>query len=473
MQFPTKRISLHDPHGYICKHENKFYRVVFKNYQLNYDNLVSTNLFKVLIDKGLLIPHSEVPLQNLNIETDSNVYKVLLPKQLDFISYPQEWSFSMLQDAAITTLKVQAKALEKGFVLKDASAYNIQFQEGKPIFIDTLSFETYENGTAWQAYRQFCQHFLAPLYLMIYTDTQLNQLFGVMKDGIPLSLAAKLLPMKARFNMGALWHIFFHAQAEDSTIKATSKATLQDKKVKQNKNFNIAFLQQLTENLLATITKLTYKTKAHWSKYYQVNVASEYLANKIIATNDFLIQSKTQYLWDLGTNTGDFSILAMEKGIKTVSYDYDHDSIELFYKKLKEDNKITKLSTLALPLILNLAIPTAASGWANLERKSWTERNLPDTLLALALIHHIRISDNIPLKDIAELFSKIAPQLIIEFVPKEDEKVQILLQNKTDFYQDYTQENFEEIFKQYYTLITSQKLLPSGRVLYLFVNKRL
>jgi hypothetical protein len=473
MQFSTKRISLHDPHGYMCSHENKFYRVVLKNYQRNYDNLVSTNLFKVLIDKGLLISHSEVSLQDLGLENDSSVYKVLLPQQLDFISYPQEWSFSMLQDAAITTLKVQSIALENGFVLKDASAYNIQFQEGKPIFIDTLSFEVYENGSAWQAYRQFCQHFLAPLYLMTYTDTQLNHLFGFMKDGIPLNLAAKLLPMKARLNMGALWHIFFHAQAEDNTTKASPKATLQDKKVKQNKNFNIAFLQQLTESLLATITKLTYKTKAHWSKYYQVNVASEYLANKIIATNNFLIQSKTQYLWDLGTNTGEFSTLAIEKGIKTVSFDYDHDSIEVFYNKLKENKNSIKLSKLALPLILNLAIPTPSSGWANTERKSWTERNLPDTLLALALIHHLRISDNIPLKEIAMLFSKIAPQLIIEFVPKEDEKVQILLQNKTDFYQDYTQENFEKIFKQHYTLTTSQRLLPSGRILYLFVNKRL
>jgi hypothetical protein len=462
-----QRLSLHDPHGYVCHHKSKFYRVVLQNYQQNYDKLVGTNLFKTLIDKGLLISHSEVPLQDLGLENDNSVYKVLLPEQLDFISYPQEWSFSMLQDAAITTLEVQAKALEKGFVLKDASAYNIQFHKGKPVFIDTLSFEIYENGTAWQAYRQFCQHFLAPLYLMAYTDTQLNQLFGVMKDGIPLSLATKLLPLKARLNMGALWHIFFHAQAEDNTVKATVK----ENHSKQNKNFTLAFLQQLTESLLATIKKLGYKTKAHWSQYYQVNVEAEYLANKITTINEFLGQSKTKYLWDLGTNTGDFSVLAMEKGIKTVSFDYDHDSIEVFYRKMKEDNKLSKLSPLSLPLILNLATPTAAGGWANTERKSWTERNLPDTLLALALIHHVRISDNIPLKEVAELFSKIAPQLIIEFVPKQDEKVRVLLQNKTDFYQDYTQESFEEIFKQYYTLKVSQRLLPSDRVLYLFVPK--
>jgi hypothetical protein len=464
---PPQRLSLHDPHGYVCRHKNKFYRVVLQNYQQNYDKLLSTNLLKTLIDKGLLISHNEIPLQELGLENDTSVYKLLLPEQLDFISYPQEWSFSMLQDAAITTLEVQAKALEKGFVLKDAAAYNIQFYKGKPIFIDTLSFEIYENGTAWQAYRQFCQHFLAPLYLMAYTDTQLNLLFGVMKDGIPLNLAAKLLPLKARLNMGALWHIFFHAQAEDNTVKATVK----ENHNKQNKNFTLAFLQQLTESLLATVKKLTYKTKAHWSQYYQINVEAEYLANKITTTKEFLSQSKTQYLWDLGTNTGDFSILAMEKGIKTVSFDYDHDSIEVFYRKMKEDSTQSKLSPFSLPLILNLATPTAAAGWANTERKSWTERNLPDTLLALALVHHVRISDNIPLHEVAALFSNIAPQLIIEFVPKQDEKVQILLQNKTDFYQDYTQENFEEIFKQYYTLKASKRLLPSERILYLFVNE--
>lgn len=462
-----QRLSLHDPHGYVTCHENKFYRVVLQNYQQNYDKLVSTNLFKDLIDKEFLISHNEISLQKLGLENDTSIYKLLLPEQLDFISYPQEWSFSMLQDAAITTLKVQAKALEKGFVLKDAAAYNIQFHKGKPIFIDTLSFEIYENGTAWQAYRQFCQHFLAPLYLMAYTDTQLNLLFGVMKDGIPLNLAVKLLPLKARLNMGALWHIFFHAQAEDNTVKAT----LKENHSKLNKNFTLAFLQQLTESLLATVKKLTYKTKAHWSQYYQINVEAEYLANKIATTDQFLSQLRTQYLWDLGTNTGDFSILAMEKGIKTISFDYDHDSIEVFYKKMKEGSKLSKLSPLSLPLILNLVTPTPACGWANTERKSWIERSLPDTLLALALIHHLRISDNIPLNEIAGLFSKIAPQLIIEFVPKQDEKVQILLQNKTDFYQDYTQENFEEIFKQYYTLKASKRLLPSERVLYLFVSE--
>ena len=141
-------------------------------------------------------------------------YKILKPVELPLISYPYEWSFSQYKDAALATLEIQKRAYAKGFALKDASAYNIQFYEGKPVFIDTLSFETYKEGEPWIAYKQFCQHFLAPLALMSQVDIRLSQLMRVYIDGIPLDLTSKLLPGSTKFNLGLNLHIHTHASAQ-------------------------------------------------------------------------------------------------------------------------------------------------------------------------------------------------------------------------------------------------------------------
>jgi len=131
-----------------------------------------------------------------------------------FISYPYEWSFSQLKAAALATLEIQKRALAFGMSLKDSSAYNIQFVHGKPILIDTLSFEMYQEGLPWVAYRQFCQHFLAPLALMSYRDIRLNQLLRVYLDGIPLDLAASLIPFRTRFKLPLQLHIYLHARSQ-------------------------------------------------------------------------------------------------------------------------------------------------------------------------------------------------------------------------------------------------------------------
>lgn len=144
----------------------------------------------------------------------SGYYKILKPERIRFISYPYEWAFNMLKDAALLTLEIQKIALEYGMSLKDASAFNVQFQNGKPVFIDTLSFEIYREDTHWVAYRQFCQHFLATLALMEMVDPTLNRLFIVNIDGIPLEMAVKMLPYRSRFTIGLYLHIYLHAKSQ-------------------------------------------------------------------------------------------------------------------------------------------------------------------------------------------------------------------------------------------------------------------
>ncbi|MEI7526409.1 MAG: hypothetical protein WCJ95_18825, partial [Mariniphaga sp.] len=183
--------SFRDPSGFLFYEEGKLLRQVNGCYKEDYDLLMGSGLYTRLVEKNLLIPHQELTgHQGLNGST----YKVIEPEKVGFISYPYEWSFSQLKDAAFATLEIQKIALQYGMTLKDATAYNVQFHKGRPVFIDTLSFEIYQEGKPWQAYKQFCQHFLAPLALMGYTDIRLNQLLKLYIDGIPLDLTSRLLP---------------------------------------------------------------------------------------------------------------------------------------------------------------------------------------------------------------------------------------------------------------------------------------
>ncbi|HOW91704.1 MAG TPA: hypothetical protein PK883_05240, partial [Anaerolineaceae bacterium] len=204
--------SFRDPSGFIFKRGGVLYRQVNRAYQKAYDKLMSGGLYAGLTADGLLIPHEEVDEPPADPEL---VYKIIRPQVVPFISYPYEWSFTQLKDAALLTLAAARSALEQGMVLKDASAYNIQFVGGKPVLIDTLSFDLYKEGAPWDAYRQFCQHFLAPLALASLVDIRLIQLLRVYIDGIPLDLASALLPGRTKFGLAGLAvHIHLHARAQ-------------------------------------------------------------------------------------------------------------------------------------------------------------------------------------------------------------------------------------------------------------------
>src|SRR4030042_2240552 len=203
--------SFRDPSGFVFRQDGSIYRQINATYKEDYDHLIDCGLRKTLVEAGVLIRHEEVAFESARPEM---AYKLVKPEPVPFISHPYEWSFSALKDAALTTLHIQRKALDFGMSLKDCSAYNIQFMKGKPVFIDTLSFEKYREGKPWVAYRQFCQHFLAPLALMSHRDVRLGQLSRVHLDGVPLDLASRLLPRRTRLSFSLLFHIHMHARSQ-------------------------------------------------------------------------------------------------------------------------------------------------------------------------------------------------------------------------------------------------------------------
>ena len=151
----------------------------------------ASGLLDRLVADGLLVDHDEAPFE---AAAAPDAVAVIRPRLLDFVSYPYEWSFGQLKEAALLTLELQSRALDAGMRLKDASAYNIQFDAGRPILIDTLSFEAAPDTEPWPAYRQFCEHFLAPLALIAHRDARCGLMLREFIDGIPLDLAATLLP---------------------------------------------------------------------------------------------------------------------------------------------------------------------------------------------------------------------------------------------------------------------------------------
>jgi len=419
-----------------------------------------------LVSRGLLVSHQEIVAGR--VPDTQDCYKVLKPQQIPFISYPYEWSFSQLKDAAMLTLRVQHEAIKHGFILKDASAFNVQFLDSKPIFIDTLSFDAYEPGRPWVAYKQFCQHFLAPLALMSFTDIELSKLMISHIDGVPLPLASKLLPLRTRLNYSLASHIHLHSRMQQQHGDAAGKdSAIKAKSVRLSEQG----LQALMGSLASTVKKLNWKMpKTEWGNYYASTNYSGRAGEEKRALVDSLlgrIPDQLKIIQDFGANTGEFSRIAAKHCELVVSQDIDPVAVELNYRE-----NTTNGPANILPLIQDFSSPSPAIGWGNAERSSFLERSHCDALLVLALIHHLAISNNVPLPNIAKLFSGITKWLVIEFVPKADSQVVRLLATREDIFTDYNQLAFEEAFSKHFSIEKSTNVPESQRVLYLMKTRQ-
>lgn len=454
---PVEKIhsSFRDPSGFLFRREGVLYRQINELYRPDYDLLMSSGLYQRLVEKGRLVPHQERDVAPAVAET---AYKVIEPQVVPFISYPYEWSFSMLKEAALTTLYIQKQALKDGMSLKDASAYNIQFVNGKAALIDTLSFERYRENEPWVAYRQFCQHFLAPLALAAYVDVRLSQLLRLYIDGVPLDLASRLLPLSTRLNLGLYANIHLHARAQQRYAGKDISEAAGSRKM--NKKTMLGLIGSLED----TVRRLKWKPAGtEWGNYYQDTNYSEaaFEAKKKLVA-DWARQAAPRMVWDLGGNTGVFSRAAAAGDALVISWDIDPAAVEQNYLEMKKARE-----TNIVPLVLDLTNPSPSIGWHNRERTSFSERAPADLVLALALIHHLAISNNVPLEELALFFHSLGRWLIIEFVPKEDSQVQRLLATRADIFPDYHVQSFEQVFARRFKLHRCEQIQDSQRRLYL------
>ena len=448
--------SYRDPSGFMFRKNDRLYRQVNQVFKNDFDIFIQSGCYDKLVKNEWLISHTEI---NENLTGSIEWYKTLEPDRIPFISYPYEWCFDQLKDAALLTLTVLKQSLPFGLILKDATPYNVQWKNGKPVFIDTLSFEKYDASKPWIAYRQFCECFLSPLLLMHYKGVPLHMLQLAYPEGIPLQITSALLPWRSRFSVHAYLHIHLHAKMKGKQSAGSSNKVAA---------FDETKLRRLIDSLEMLITSLQWKSESStWEHYYEeAATRDQYLEEKKKIITEWTKEMQgLKLVADIGGNDGEFSRIIAYRQILTITADADHNAINNLYRATKE----LKLNAL-LPLVLDFGHPGPAIGVNNRERDSFIDRLDADLVMALALVHHLAIGRNIPFDKIADFFAATGKKLLIEFVPKDDPKSQVLLSQKKDIYAHYSEEEFVKAFESRFSLIKRQAIGNTGRVLYLFTK---
>lgn len=452
-------ISYKDNKAFVYKKDNKYYRCLFNSYKEEYECLMNSGLYKELLEKDLIISHSELSFDE-TINSSEGIFKIIYPEQIAFVSYPYEWTFSQWKDTCITLLSINLIALKYGMILKDATPYNFVFKNNRCILLDTSSFTFYNEGKPWLAYKQFCEEMLSPLLLMKYKGFEWSRLYRTAITGFSLNFVSTQLPLKSGFNFLSFWHIHLHSFF-------SKKSSNSQKLSAKNSKEQVVSLQKL---LLLKINSLhnNKKHKSNWNNYYQTGIESnKYSTHKKEIVEQWLKAIRPDSLVDLGANTGNFSFIASKFANKVYAVDEDVYCVEELFK-ISKYNKIQNLTC----AVIDIVNPSPGIGWMNEEKLPLLKRLMVETILALAILHHLCISKNLPLNFVAELFYKISTKyLIIEFVPKQDKKVQFLLENREDIFVNYTEENFKKEFSNYFEIVEEIQIDYSLRKLFLCKKK--
>jgi ribosomal protein L11 methylase PrmA len=387
---------------------------------------------------------------------------VLRHERLPFVSYPYEWTFGMLRDAALLQLDLELAALDESLTLKDATPYNVQFRGSAPVFIDVGSFERLREGEAWAGYRQFCMLFLYPLLLQAYKDIPFQPWLRGAIDGIMPSEAARLFTLRDRLRRGVLTHVALHARLER---RYEDREGGEIKEELKRANFKAELIKANVQRLRKLVSKLSWKAgDTAWTNYRTECTYSDADAErKAIFVREAAASVRPDLTWDMGCNDGAYSRIAAEHSDFVVAFDYDQATVDALYRSLRDSDERR-----ILPLVANLADPSPGLGWRGLERRPLEDRGTPDLVLALALVHHVSITANVPLAEFLDWLLELDATLVIEFPKREDPMVRRLLSGKREGSNaDYELETFERLLGERFDVERSEEL-PSGvRVLYL------
>jgi hypothetical protein len=448
--------SFRDPSAFVFWRDGQPYRQIHQSFASEWDAFEASPLKRGLADQRRLIPHERV---GLDLASTPEAHAVIRPERIEFLSYPYEWTFGELREAALLTLDIQLEAIAAGWTLKDASAYNIQFHDAHPIHIDSSSFERLPDGAPWIAYRQFCEQFLAPLALVARRDVRLSDLLRLGPDGIPLDLASQLLPRRAWLDFGLVSHVQLHARAQirHGTDDDEGRAA-RDVRLPRGR------LEGLIRNLRSTVAGLDWQPGGtEWADYAEhTSYGERAAADKDRLVDAFLRQVPGTRAWDLGANTGRFSRIAADAGKRVIALDIDPAAAERHFRDVRAAGRSD-----ILPLVVDIANPSPALGWAGRERRSLLDRADADVILGLALMHHLAITRNVPLPMILDLFAELAPWAIVEFVPKDDPMVRRLLATRRDVFADYDLDGFRAAAATRFETIREEPISDSPRVLFL------
>lgn len=456
--------SFRDPSGHIHHRNGRILRTVSATAAPHYEFVRDAGLLQRWIERGWLVPTREVAsdagADALDDLLTGDTRYVLEHERIPFISYPYEWSFGALKAAALLHLDMQLDALAQNVQFSDASAYNVQFDGARPVFIDMLSFRRYTEGDYWLGHRQFCEQFLNPLLLRAFVGLPHNAWFRGTLEGIPGEDLNALLPARRKASLNVLSHVTLPARM---TARARGKDS---QPAKPRRPLPKTAYRGLLAQLRAWIARLEPRGQrtTTWSDYETTHTyASEEEQRKRAFVSAFVRDVTPGLLFDIGCNTGNYSALALESGAtRVVGFEADHGALDRAFARA------TAGSLRFLPLYMDAANPSPDQGWRQAERQGLGARGPADALLALAFTHHLAIGRNVPLDEVAAWLTSLAPRGVVEFVPKSDPTVQIMLATREDIFTTYSEESFTRAFESRARILRAETVSASGRRLFAY-----
>lgn len=462
----TDHGSFRDPDNRVVIAGDQVFRVFSRHGADDISGLIGTEAFDNLVDQGMIVSTEVLDPSGIPEVFSSlpDPALVLQHERIPFISYPYEWSFEMLKDAATLTLDLVLRLLDHNYILKDATPFNVQFVGARPIFIDIGSFVPHEEGPPWVGYNQFCRMFLNPLLYQRHVGRDFQHLLRSSLDGIDPGELRAVLPLRSKLTKTVFTNVVLQDYLSRRFEASTSAATAVSGHVVKRDA-----VRRMIRGLRASVAKQRSKTRrSAWTDYETENT---YDRQSEDAKREFvervLKRDRPRVVWDLGSNTGAYSLIASRHAESVVAFDQDPKVVDEFYLRLKAEPDGPKN---VLPLVMDLMNPSPAQGWAHVERKSLSDRQDADFFLALALVHHMVITGEVPIDSVLAWLGSVAPAGIIEFMPREDTMVQRLLLRRSRTHGDYSAERFASALEKYFT-IDERAELPNGRILFSVVVK--
>ena len=452
--------SYRDRNGAVFYRDGRVFRAISAKTLRDWEHLSATTFFRTSMQEGRIVPTERAAIPQPVSEGEPWA-KVLSHARIPFISYPYEWPFGMLKDAALLHLDLMQAALAEGMILKDASPYNVQWNGAEAVFIDIPSFEILDAGEPWVGYRQFCELFLYPLMLRAYKGVDFRPWLRGSLDGIPAASLRRLLSMRDLLRPGVLMHVV----AQDALQRRYAGNKESVRSLLAEAGFDKRLIARNVEGLRRIVERMEPAggTSA-WADYARThNYDTAEFEAKCAFVRAAAARRHWRLAWDLGCNTGTFSRLAAEHSDYVVAMDGDPMAVQHLFEMQKDHPDKRRI----LPLVNNLADPSPSQGWLGVERRSLPDRGKPDLTLCLALIHHMVIGANIPMGEVIRWLADLGTSLVIEFVGRDDEMVARLLANKDDQYGDYHAAAFEALLAEHFDVVEKQPLKRGKRTIYL------
>ncbi len=451
--------SFRDPDTRVLHYNGAVFRCLSARALEDWQRLVETDFHARFMADRRLIPTRFVTDMESLPPLAPRWVAVLEHEPVPVVSYPYEWSFGMLKDAALLQLDVTRAALDEEMTLKDATAFNVQWCGARPTFIDVGSFTTYVAGDPWAGYRQFCETFLYPLLLQAYRNVPFHPWLRGSLEGIAPEQCLALLSGRHLLRRGVLAHVYLQAKAQ-----ARYEDTPGD--VRQELHaagFGAALIKHNIDRLRRTVEGLRWEPgRSTWSEYQREHSYDDAdLQRKAGFVERILAVRRWPLVWDLGCNTGSYSRLAAKHADYVLALDADHVVVERLYRALDDGGPAN-----VLPLVADVANPSPGLGWRGRERLPLGDRGAPALILCLALVHHLVIGRNIPLDDFVDWLAHFGAEVILEFVGRDDPMVDRLLRNRRGREIDYSEAAVSAALGRSFGAVSSETLASGTRTLY-------